>query len=142
MFHEAFDAPGELSPEALYAEYESMLVAAVESVGVEQAAAESGVDEETVAALAAGEAPELSLEEGAALLALDSSESAEDIAVLGRDALLMGMTTAVLDVESLSAGIDGELSGREIQAKVEGRFPMTLREFARIHQFIDQRSRS
>jgi hypothetical protein len=47
----------------------------------------------------------------------------------------------VVDVDSLSAGIDGELSGREIQAKVEGRFPITLREFARIHQFLDERSR-
>jgi hypothetical protein len=140
MFHEAVDDPGARTPEDLYAAYERMLVEAVESVGAERAAADSGVDPETVDALLAGEAPELTLEEGAALLALDATEDAEDIVIVSRDALLMGMTTAVLDVDSLSAGIDGELSGREIQAKVEGRFPITLREFARIHQYIGTRS--
>jgi len=140
MFHEAVEDPGARTPEDLYAAYERMLVEAVESVGAERAAADSGVDRETVDALLAGEAPELTLEEGAALLALDAAEDAEDIVLVSRDALLMGMTTAVLDVDSLSAGIDGELSGREIQAKVEGRFPVTLREFARIHQYIGTRS--
>jgi hypothetical protein len=140
MFNEAVEDPGAHSPADLHATYEGMVVEAVESVGTETAAAESGVEEETIAALLAGESPELTLEEAAALLALDSEESADDTVYIARDALLMGMTTAVLDVESLSAGIDGEMSGREIQAKVEGRFPMTLREFARIHQYIGTRS--
>ncbi|MFC7226052.1 DUF5791 family protein [Salinirubellus salinus] len=141
MFHEAVEDPGTHTPADLHAAYEAMLVESVESVGVERAAAESGVDEATVEALVDGESPELTLEEGAALLALDGAVSADDVVALSRDALLMGMTTAVVDVDSLSAGIDGELSGREIQAKVEGRFPITLREFARIHQFLDERSR-
>jgi hypothetical protein len=139
MFHEAVEDPGARTPEDLYAAYERMLVEAVESVGAERAAADSGVDREAVDALLAGETPELTLEEGAALLALDADKEAEDIVLVSRDALLMGMTTAVLDVDSLSAGIDGELSGREIQAKVEGRFPIMLREFARIHQYIGTR---
>ena len=141
MFNEAVENPGAHTPADLYAAYEAMLVETVESVGAETASVESGVDEKTVRALLAGEGPELTLEEGAALLALDGEVSADDIVAVDRDALLMGMTTAVVDVDSLSAGIDGELSGREIQAKVEGRFPMTLREFARIHQFLDERSR-
>ena len=141
MFHEAVEDPGARTPAALYEAYEAMLVDAVESVGVERAVAESSVDEATVEALLAGESPELTLEEGAELLALDGEMSADDVVYVSRDALLMGMTTAVVDVDSLSAGIDGEMSGREIQAKVEGRFPMTLREFARIHQFLDERSR-
>lgn len=141
MFNEAVEDPGTHTPADLYAAYEAMLVEAVESVGVERAVAESGVEESTVEALLAGESPELTLEEGAALLALDVEASAEDVVAISRDALLMGMTTAVVDVDSLSAGIDGEMSGREIQAKVEGRFPITLREFARIHQFLDERSR-
>jgi hypothetical protein len=139
MFHEAVEDPGARTPEDLYAAYERMLVEAVESVGAERAAADSGVDREAVDALLAGETPELTLEEGAALLALDADKEAEDIVLVSRDALLMGMTTAVLDVDSLSAGIDGELSSREIQAKVEGRFPIMLREFARIHQYIGTR---
>jgi hypothetical protein len=52
----------------------------------------------------------------------------------------MGMTTAVLDVEAVESGIAGELEAREIQSKVEGRFPMTLREYALLHRFIESRT--
>jgi hypothetical protein len=52
----------------------------------------------------------------------------------------MGMTNAVLDVEALAAEADGALEAREIQSKVEGRFPMTLREFALLHATIQARS--
>jgi hypothetical protein len=139
MFHEAVETPGDYSPEALHEVYEMMMTEAVETVGADTAVAESGVDRSVVEELLAGESPELTLEQGAALVAVDSEESADDVVYLARDALLMGMTTAVLDVESLAAGIDGEMDGREIQAKVEGRFPISLREFARLHQYISTR---
>lgn len=141
MFHEVADAPGEKTGEELYAAYVARLATVVESVGVETAAAESGVDEATLRALADGEAPDLELEAAAAILALDVDASAEDVAVLSRDALLLGMTNAVYDVESLAAELDGELEPREIQSKVEGRFPMTLREFALLHATIQARTR-
>jgi hypothetical protein len=139
MFHEAVETPGNHSPESLHEAYEMMIVEAVKTVGTDTAVAESGVDRSVIEELLAGESPELTLEQGAALVAADSEESADDIVYLARDALLMGMTTAVLDVESLAAGIDGEMDGREIQAKVEGRFPISLREFARLHQYISTR---
>ena len=122
MFHDAVDDPGDHSTDELYERYEALVVAAAERVGAAEASERSGVDRGTVEALLAGESPELTLEEAAALLALD------------RDALLMGMTTAVVDVEALARGVDGDLEARELQAKVEGRFPMTLREFADVHR--------
>jgi hypothetical protein len=139
MFHDAVDDPGGHSADELYERYESLLIETVERVGAAEASERSDVDRATVDALLAGESPELTLEEAAALLALDAEEDPETIAALDRDALLMGMTNAVVDVESLARGVDGDLEARELQAKVEGRFPMTLREFADVHRFLQDR---
>ena len=139
MFHDAVDDPGGHSADELYERYESLLIETVERVGAAEASERSDVDRATVDALLAGESPELTLEEAAALLALDVEEDAETIVALDRDALLMGMTNAVVDVESLARGVDGDLEARELQAKVEGRFPMTLREFADVHRFLQDR---
>ncbi|MCY4731753.1 hypothetical protein KY092_14435 [Natronomonas gomsonensis] len=140
MFHEVVDAPGEYTPEELYELYVAELVAAIESHGVEEIAERAGVEMGTLRALLDGEEPELTLEEGASILAvLADTPDAETIATLSRDALLMGMTTAVLDVEAVESGVGGQLEAREIQSKVEGRFPMTLREFALLHQFIESK---
>lgn len=140
MFHEVVDDPGARSPAELYDAYEAELVAVIDELGVDRVAAEADVDETAVAALANGEAPELTLEEAASIVALlDETPPVEDIVALSRDALMMGMSNAVLDVEAISSGVGGELEPREIQAKVEGRFPLTLREFARLHQFIAER---
>lgn len=141
MFHELADEPGELTADELYAVYETELVAAVEAAGVESVAESSGVAEETLRSLLDGNAPELTLEEAAAILAVVEEESADDIEVLSRDALLMGMTNAVLDVEALARSVDGELEAREVQSKIEGRFPMTLREFALLHAYIESQTR-
>lgn len=140
MFHEVVDAPGEYTPEELYELYVAELVTAIESHGVEEVAERAGVETEALRALLDGEDPELTLEEGASILAvLSETPDAETIAMLSRDALLMGMTTAVLDVEAVESGVGGQLEAREIQSKVEGRFPITLREFALLHQFIESK---
>jgi hypothetical protein len=44
------------------------------------------------------------------------------------------MTTAVLDVDGLASAIDGAIEPKEIQQKVEGRQPISLREYALLHQ--------
>ena len=140
MFHEVADEPGERTPEELHERYAAELREAIEARGVDEVADESDVDAATLEDLLEGEAPELTLEEAASILAVpEGNPDAETIATLSRDALLMGMTTAVLDVEAVESGIEGELEAREIQSKVEGRFPMTLREFALLHQFIEAR---
>ena len=141
MFHEITDDPGARTPTELRELYEAELLAVVDRHGLEAVAAASDVDEATLRALRDGDSPELELEAAASVLAVaDDAPDADTIATVSRDALLMGMTTAVLDVEAVESGLDGELEAREIQSKVEGRFPMTLEEFALLHRYIESRT--
>jgi hypothetical protein len=140
MFHDAVETPGELSTEELVAVYERQILERVEAVGRASALSDTDLDPGRLDAVLAGDVAGLTLADGAALLALEGAASAEEIAMLARDALLMGMTTAVMDVEKLAGELDSGLTAREIQAKVEGRFPMTLREFAQLHGFLSART--
>ncbi|WP_225333600.1 DUF5791 family protein [Halomicrobium urmianum] len=140
MLRGEFPDAGERTPESLRKAYESELSSTVEAVGVDAVVAETDLDRETVEALAAGESPEVTLEEAAAVLALDEDRPPADaVAAEARDVLLMGMTTAVLDVETLGSAIDGEMNPKAIQQKIEGRHPITLAEYARLHQAIEER---
>jgi hypothetical protein len=141
MLHELVADPGSHSGESLYATLVAELADAVERAGTDAVVAGTDLDAETVEALAAGEAPELQIDEAAAVLAVAEDDSADDIVHLSRDALMMGMSQAVLDVEALAAEAGGTLEPREVQSKLEGRFPMTLREFALLHATIQERIR-
>ena len=139
MFHDLISDPETHTGAELYDALESELVAATEQTGVESVAAETDVDAATLEALVAGDAPELTLEEAASVLATAEPDTAADIVALSRDALMMGMSRAVLDVDALAAATDDDLEPREVQSKIEGRFPMTLREFAVLHATIQSR---
>ncbi|MFC6731978.1 MULTISPECIES: DUF5791 family protein [unclassified Haladaptatus] len=142
MLYDVSDEPGELSPTELRALYEAELRETISAVGIESVAAASDVDIETVEALAGGESPALTLEDAAAILACDDAlPDKRTILMEVRDHLLMGMTTAILDVEAIESGLNNHLDARDIQQKVEGRAPMTLSEFAALHQFIESRKR-
>lgn len=134
-----------MTAEELAAAYRSAIREAIERAGVEAAAAETGLASDRLAAIVDraadaggldGDAAELTLEEAGSLLALTADETGEEIAALARDALLIGMSNAVVDVDTLAGRLDGALEPREIQSKVEGRFPMTLREFARLRAHL------
>lgn len=141
MLHDAAEEPGELSPEELLTAYEAELAAVIDAVGVETTAEESGVDREVVEALAAGESPEVTVEQAAAVLAVAEEHPEADAIVFElRDHLLVGMTTGVLDVDTVAANIESDLTGQEVQQVLEGRTPMTLRQLAEIHGFIDGRA--
>jgi hypothetical protein len=140
MLRSEFPDAGEQSPEALLDAYESVLAETVESVGPDSVVDATGLAPETVAAVGDGEAADLSLADAAAILASDADRpDAETIQAEAQDILLLGMTTAVLDVEALASGIDSELEPKEIQQKIEGRYPMTLREYALLHSHIEHR---
>ena len=129
--------PEDVTPEEVRAEYEAALARVVEREGVDAAAEASGVERERLDALVAGESPELTVEEAAALLALSEEGSdAEGIVLEVRDNLMLQMSSAVMDVDSLAAGLEGDLDPKEIQQKIEGRQSMTLDEYARIHRHI------
>ncbi len=131
----SFQDAGERSPEELTAAYCSLLAETIADVGVDAAADRSEIDVETIRRILDGDPVELRLSEAAAILAADPAQpDADEIAAEARDLLLMSMTTAVMDVEKLASAIDGALEPRVIQHMVEGRHPMTLREYALLHQ--------
>ena len=141
MLYDAAEDPGDLSPDALREAYETQLRSATSAVDTETAAAASGVDADRIRALEAGAVPGLSVEDAAALLALDDGRpDAESIVLELRDHLLMAMTTGVVDVDTLAANVDLDLSGQEVQQALEGRTEMTLEQLAAIHQFLAARN--
>ena len=124
MIYDDIEEPDATSPEALREEYVADLAAIVEAHGVESVA------------------DELTLEDAAAVSALADDAPPEDAIVAEvRDTLLMGMTTAVLDVDTIAAEIDADMDGKQVHQKVEGRSPMTLAEYATLHHFIASRQR-
>ncbi len=142
MIRGEFPDAGESSPETLRRAYERRLSTVVDATGVEAVAEETGIERERLAGLADGAAPEFTLEEAAAVLALEAdAPPADAIAAEARDVLLMGMTTAVVDVEGLASELDAGLGPKEIQQKVEGRYPMTLAEYALIHHHLESGDR-
>ncbi|AXG06501.1 hypothetical protein DU500_08745 [Haloplanus rubicundus] len=141
MLYDAADEPETLSPEQLRDAYERELRAVVDARGVETVAAEAGVEAETIAALLDGGSSTLTLSEAAAILAVDDdAPDADAIVQEVRDRLLMGMTTGVVDVDTIASNVDLDLSGQEVQQAIEGRIPMTLAELAAIHGYIAGRN--
>ena len=143
MLYDVVESPGSRTPTELCEAYMSEIRAVVESHGVETVAEESGVDEEEIDAIAAGRTPDLTLEEATAILSVaDENPGAEDIVLEFRDDLLMGMTTGVLDVDTVAANVDLDLSGQEVQQVLEGRNPVSLLQLATLHQYIAERNES
>jgi hypothetical protein len=141
MLYDAADDPASLTTEALRETYEAEIRRVVEAVGVEEAAARAGVDESQVAAVAEGPAPDMTVEDAAALVALDEdAPDAETIVLELRDHLLMGMTTGVVDVDTIATNVDLDLSGQEIQQAIEGRTSMRLAELAAIQRYVAGRN--
>jgi tartrate dehydratase beta subunit/fumarate hydratase class I family protein len=137
MLHDVVADPGEHSPAELRAEYDALLQSVVESVGVDHVVAETDLSADTVEAVSAGESVDLTVTEAAAVLGLSENVPDAEVVVLElRDHLLMGMTTGVLDVDTIAAEIDVDLTGQEVQQALEGRTEMTLDELAAIHQFV------
>jgi voltage-gated potassium channel Kch len=138
MLRGEFPDAGEQSHEELLAAYGTVLAETVETVGVEEIVAETGLDQATVTAFADGDIGDRTLDEAVSVLATGPNRPAADaLQAEAQDILLMGMTTAVMDVESLASGIDDELEPKEIQQKIEGRYPVTLAEYALLHSHIE-----
>ncbi|SEW07188.1 DUF5791 family protein [Halobacterium jilantaiense] len=137
MFTEAIADPEETTDEAVHADYEATLAAVVEAGDIDAVAAESGVDSDVLDALAAGESPELTVEEAAGILGTsDDYPAADDLLLEVQDHLMLQMSSAVMDVEALASGLDDDYDAKELQQKLEGRQPMTLAEYARIHRYV------
>lgn len=141
MLRDAVASPGERTPEQLRRAYDELLAETVRAVGTGAVADRAGVQAERLESLLDGESPSLTVAEATAILAADGDRpGADTLAAEARDILLMGMSIAVLDVETLASRIGGELDPKEIQQKVEGRQPMCLDEYALLHSHIEGRS--
>jgi hypothetical protein len=140
MLYRELDGSEADSPDDLRERYEAELAEVVDSVGIETAAEETGVESDRLETLVEGGSPELTVEEASAILALDPDEpDAEIVRAEIEDRLLLGMTTAVLDVDTIAANLERDLSGKEVHQRVEGRAPMSLAEYAEIHYLITER---
>lgn len=144
-----FPDAGERGPEELLAAYLDVLSDVIDEHGTEVVAAETELSRATVDALAGIEiasgdavalerAGEITLADAASVLALSGEfPDADAVAAQARDILLMGMTTAVMDVDAAAARLGGDLDPKTIQQKIEGRHPITLDEYARVHHLVE-----
>jgi hypothetical protein len=142
MLRGLFDSAGDLSSAELRRTYDDRLVETIEAVGLDRVASRTDVDRDRLTALTDGHSPEITLGEAATILGTDEElPDAETIEAEARDILLMGMSMAVLDVEAIAAGIQDELTPKEIQQKAEGRHPLPLDEYALLHSYIENKKR-
>ena len=138
MLRGEFEDAGETTPGELLSAYGRVLQETLEASAAEERAE---IDADAIRGVREEDPGALSLTDAASILALDPDRpDGETIAAEARDVLLMGMTTAVLDVETLASAVDDELDPKEIQQKIEGRFPMTLSEYALLHHTIAART--
>ena len=88
-----------------------------------------------------GPADTLDLADAAAILATASaSVSAETIIAEVRDHLLLLMTLAVVDVDTLAGSIEADLTGQEVQQAIEGRTRLPLPVLAELQFELEQRA--
>ncbi len=139
MLYELAEGAPPGDPGAFEDAYRSGLAAVVDRVGRKRAA-DADLDPATVDAVEAGEPADLTVSEAAHLLALeDGRPDAETIRQESLDHLLLGMTSAVLDVESVAANLSLDVSPTGVQQRIEGRAEMSLSEYAHVHALIEER---
>ncbi len=90
-----------------------------------------------VASIENDEIGDVTLEAAAQILAADADHlDADAINAEFLDGILIEMSNAVVDVDTLAAEIELDRSGKGLQQRIEGRAPMTLREYAAIRHAI------
>ena len=123
------------SPEALLDRYESLLADAAEDAD-DESLTEAGVDEEAIESVRAGDGADVTVADAAAAVAVADGADPDALLAEVRDSLLLGMSSAMLDVDRIAADVEGDVDPKEVQGKVEGRHPMSLAEYARIHHYV------
>jgi hypothetical protein len=136
MLSEPLADPDTTSVESLVAHYGEALEDAFASADRESLR-DRGVDDATVEAIEAGEYGGITVEQAASVLTESADAPPADVIQAEvQDQLLVGMANAILDVDALAAELDGDLTPRDIQQRVEGRAPMRLDTYAAIRHVI------
>ncbi|MFB6244235.1 MAG: DUF5791 family protein [Halobaculum sp.] len=128
------------TPDEVQSAYADRLAAVVDEHGVETVAEESGLDESTVAQFSDGEVGDATLSDAAAVFAVDGHDAAAVTSEI-RDDLMMGLSTAILDVDTVAVEIDSDLDGKDVRQALEGQIRLRLDELAEIQALIRSRSR-
>ncbi|MFB6309751.1 MAG: DUF5791 family protein [Salinirussus sp.] len=137
MLRGEIDAASVGSVDALLETYAQVMQDAIEQIGIDTVIERTGIDRATIRAVRDGDVSSLALSDAAAILgAHPNRPDGETIAAEARDMLLLGMTTAVVDVDTLASNMDGQMEPKEIQQKIEGRHPMALGEYAAVHYHL------
>ncbi|MCU4925329.1 DUF5791 family protein [Halobacteria archaeon AArc-dxtr1] len=122
------------SPAALRTEYAVELSSIVDDVGLEDVTAQTDIDRDRLVSI---DDAELTLAEAAEIQSLTGGEpDPETIETIACEHLLLGMSSAVMDVDTLAAELDLALEPKEIQQKIERRTPMTFAEYVHLQYAI------
>ena len=152
------------TPADLWRSYVEELASTAADHGVERVREDTSLDRETIDALverefstlaagesmdlvenestagASGDRAPLSLRDACQIAALRAEQpDAETIMIEACEHLLLGMSTAVLDVETLATEVALDLEPKEIQQKLERRSPMSFEEYVTIQHAIANR---
>ncbi|OIB56352.1 DUF5791 family protein [Natrialba sp. SSL1] len=138
MFYEQRTAVPD-SPADLRAEYAADFASVVDQHGTAAVADETDLDAETLDSLDADTVADLTLEEAAQIQSQTEGEpDAETIVEIACEHLLLGMTTAVLDVDAVEGELAIDMDAKEIQQKIERRAPMSFGEYVHLqHAIVD-----
>lgn len=129
--------PADDEPDELVEQYLEELAGILDAQSVDH----PDVPETIADTISRSAATEISLTDAAAILALRERQlDAEAIQYELRDQLLIEMSNAVVDVETLAANTDLTLSGTELQQRIEGRAPINLAEYAQVKVAIAART--
>ncbi|ELY89175.1 hypothetical protein C483_14530 [Natrialba hulunbeirensis JCM 10989] len=125
------------SPADLRAEYAADLAGVVDQYGADTVANETDLDAETLESLEADTIADLTLEEAAQIQSqADGEPDADTIVEIACEHLLLGMTTAVLDVDAVESELPVDMDAKEIQQKIERRAPMSFGEYVHLQHTI------
>ena len=142
--HAVVDDPGERTAPELLEAHRAQLAAVLEAVGIADAVEATDAGRDRLAAIAAGDADaagELDLGAAAAVLALaDGAPAPSALVDEALESLLFGMTAGVLDVDVVAGEVEADLEPREVQGMLEGRHPVSLREFVALQRVIAGRA--
>ena len=132
---EPFDAEA-TSRAGLSDRYMQVVVERARTLDRDRLTTEGGVSPASLEGVEAGDVEAVTVADAVRILAVaDGTDPDAAIAAL-RDHLLLAMSGAMMDVEALASAADLDLEPGAVQAKVEGRLPMSLAEYARLRHAI------
>lgn len=132
--------PATLDGAGLVREYTACLAEIVRAVDAETLERELE-DPSTLERIRDGNGDAIAIEDASAILAIASEHlDATGIRAELLDRLLIAMSNAVLDVDTLGREVEIDLPSKELQQRMEGRAPMTIAEYAHIRHAIARRN--